>query len=89
MVANFLIVPRNVQVWVRRFADIKGFQNTVQLPVTIEKTMPNMVIDIFTLDIILLGKHQLHLYNISNPTMMAGLDFKTGSNYKDFKSSPV
>ena len=42
MVANFLVVPRSVQVWVRRFADIKGFQNTVQLPVAIEKTMPNM-----------------------------------------------
>ena len=43
MVANFLTIPRNVQVWVRRFTEIKGFQNTIQLPVTVEKTLPNMV----------------------------------------------
>ncbi|CAB3979589.1 Hypothetical predicted protein [Paramuricea clavata] len=42
MVANFLTVPCNVQVWVQRFAEIKGFQNTVELPVTIEKILPNM-----------------------------------------------
>ena len=43
MVANFLTIPRSVQVWVRRFTEIKGFQNTIQLPVTVEKTLPNMV----------------------------------------------
>jgi hypothetical protein len=64
MVANFLAVPRSVQVWVQRFADIKGFQKTVQLPVAIEKTMPNMVNKTFLLDRVLfiLGKPQLHYF---------------------------
>ena len=43
MVANFLTIPCDIQVWVRRFTEIKGFQNTAQLPVSIEKTLPNMV----------------------------------------------
>lgn len=43
MFASFSTIPSNVQVWVRRFAEIKGFQSTVELPVTIEKTLPNMV----------------------------------------------
>lgn len=43
MVANFFTNAPHIQVWVRRFADIKGFQNTVQLPVAIDMTLSNMV----------------------------------------------
>ena len=43
MISNFQVEPCNVQVWVQRFAEIKGFQNYVQLPVIVEKTLPTMV----------------------------------------------
>ncbi|XP_046839205.1 uncharacterized protein LOC124433473 [Xenia sp. Carnegie-2017] len=65
MISNFQVEPCNVQVWVQRFAEIKGFQNYVQLPVIVEKTLPTMQCFSVNLDAVYLTSLGNRFYQLS------------------------